>query len=214
MFELDKYEPRLHQGNMLSPEETYEPTCARDLRAISLLVWAEHCIECAAPACFKTCDLYQPRPDKRCRRFLFGIHKNVHFRSLRGYGAEVVFKKWGKLEARGNTYLLPVENALQIERAAILSSPLANLFGSATASLVADERWNWLTHSLEERLTRWLHHRRKRSFGPDAFLLEVYNPSANAVKLQLVMTVAKEASAGAVSSAEEPSFRATLTLRK
>ena len=27
----------------------------------SLLYWSEHCVECAAPACYRTCDLFERR---------------------------------------------------------------------------------------------------------------------------------------------------------
>jgi len=62
---------------------------ASNLKEMSLLYWAEHSVECAVPACYQSCDLYQPRSDERFRRFAFGAYKNRNLTSLRGYGVEV-----------------------------------------------------------------------------------------------------------------------------
>src|SRR5437879_2450330 len=101
MFEFDKYDSSLHKEGAAAPATPYSP--AADVAGMSLLMWGEHCVECAAPACYSTCDLYQARSDLRCRRFGFGAHKNASFPSLRGYGVEVSFKKWAKIEAFGAT---------------------------------------------------------------------------------------------------------------
>ena len=74
-------------------EVAYSPS--DDVAEMSLLVWGEHCTECAAPACYRRCDLYESRPDTRCRRFKYGIYQNRHFSSFRGYGTEIEFKKVG-----------------------------------------------------------------------------------------------------------------------
>jgi len=66
MFETDKYEQRLRNTAPHAPDE-YE--YVRSVDQMSFLYWGEHCVECAAPDCFRTCDQYQPRPDMRCRRF-------------------------------------------------------------------------------------------------------------------------------------------------
>jgi FkbH-like protein len=213
MFELNNYESNLRRGEPATPYETYQP--ASDITEISLLIWEEHCIECAAPACFETCDLYQPRPDKRCRRFTFGVYRNKRFESMRGYGVEVSFKKWAKLEARGNTKMEPLETVLKQERAIIRSSPLVSVVGSTMYAVTRDQRWSWLTHSMEERLGRQLHKQSIAGPKPDAFLLEVYNPAADPVNMQLTMTLAKEARDSLTArSAVESSFRTTFTFKK
>ena len=112
----------------LAPASAYDPV--DDIAKMSLLMWGEHCVECAAPSCFTSCDLYQSRPDSRCRRLTYGMYRNQSFPSARGYGAEVAFKKWGKIEARGNTLMLPAGAALLIERMISFSAPLANAAGA------------------------------------------------------------------------------------
>ena len=157
MFEFDKYETNLHSDEVLSPASVYQP--CTDVERMSLLFWSEHCIECAAPSCFATCDLYQSRPDRRCRRFAFGMFRNTSFPSIRGYGAEIRFKKWAKLEARGNTALIPLPSVLRNERLLERSAPFFDLLGSVLSRCTSDIRWNYLNYRLQERLGRWLHGR-------------------------------------------------------
>ena len=113
MFEFHQYDSASHTQR-LQPVQSYRPS--DDVAEMSLLFWSEHCIECAAPACFSTCDLYERRPDSRCRRFTFGMFRNTKFPSTRGYGVEIEFKKWGKLEARANLSMATVGSLMRQER--------------------------------------------------------------------------------------------------
>jgi len=63
------------------------------------IVWEEHCVECAMPDCYKTCELFVERKDKKCSRFLYGIRPNDEYQGRYSFGADIVFRKWGKLEA-------------------------------------------------------------------------------------------------------------------
>ncbi len=64
-----------------------------------LLQWQEHCIECAPPECYAVCPLYVARADRKCARFVYGIYPNPRFSGLLDHGADVRFRRWGKLEA-------------------------------------------------------------------------------------------------------------------
>ena len=88
MFEFDKYDKRLHKTRV-APPKSQMPN-GPPIKKLSLLMWGEHCIECAAPDCFRTCDLYDRRSDSQCRRFVFGAFKNHQHSSPRGYGVELV----------------------------------------------------------------------------------------------------------------------------
>ena len=145
MFEFDKYEERFDREPPSEPVGSYET--ARDVERLSFLVWGEHCVECAAPACFSSCDLYEPRPDRRCRRFVFGTMRNRHFSTLRGHGAELVFKKWAKLEARGNTLMEPTRQVLGRERRIRTVLPLLNAVGKLVYRVTGDLRWSHVSHS-------------------------------------------------------------------
>ena len=190
MFEFDQYESRLHGD---APAEARARDMQDDAVArLSLLSWGEHCTECAAPACYQTCDLYQARPDSRCRRFHFGIYKNRRFASLRGYGAEVSFKKWGVFAATGNTAMASKGWIVFVERLTAIAAPLLNAGGPLLRRITGDERWIHPVFGLTRRFSNWLHRRNKGRTKPDAFLLEVFNP-AQMVRMQLVMDYAPEA---------------------
>jgi HAD superfamily phosphatase (TIGR01681 family) len=211
MFETDAYESHLHRPTQpLRPVYHYEP--AAGVAEMSMLIWGEHCIECAAPSCFQTCDLYQKRPDQRCRRFSYGIYRNRRFASPRNFGAEVSFKKWGKLESRGNTFLMPRERLLTLEHLLYLSRPFSNVLGASINALTRDIRWSYVTHSLRERLVRWLHRRGANARQPEAFLLEIYNPGPDVARLQLVISPVKSETGGRGPTPPTAPFRARLDL--
>ena len=69
------------------------------IRNVLLTRWEEHCVECAVPDCYKICSLYQKRKDGACARFVYGIVPNPGFRGHYGFGADITFRKWGKIEA-------------------------------------------------------------------------------------------------------------------
>src|SRR5579863_3226644 len=150
MYELDKYQPS-PAHRLTRPDGSYSYQPVADVGALSLLFWGEHCIECAAPACFKTCDLYEARLDGRCRRFTWGIARNRAFSSLRGYGVEVSFKKWGKLEARGNTKMVSRGRLLTYERLLGGVAPALTKIGATLARIDRKRSWRELTiHAFEK----------------------------------------------------------------
>jgi len=208
MFEFDKYEETLDREPPSTPTNDLAP--ADDVKRLSFLLWGEHCVECAAPACFSTCDLFETRPDRRCRRFVFGTLKNPHFRSVRRYGAEIVFKKWAKLEARGNTHMQSRGAVIRRERLIGLTLPFLNAFGGLAYRLTRDLRWSHVSQSWLERMSRRLHRKRSNTDPPDAFLLEVYNPGSDPIRLQLTMSVAAKEVEG--SPPLPPPFTTTLAL--
>jgi FkbH-like protein len=183
MFELDKYEARLQAEPPAVPTVAYQP--ASNVERISLLFWGEHCVECAAPACYESCDLYQPRPDKRCRRFASGALKNRSFASMRGYGVEISFKKWAKIEAFGNLSLSSIKSVLWRERLLQWTAPVANVFGRLMGRLTKNVNWDSVTYIALERLAHRLNRPNSKDGSPDAFLLEVYNPAPETVRMQL-----------------------------
>jgi FkbH-like protein len=69
-----------------------------DVERIQLVYWREHCLECSPPECYHSCSLYQARLDRRCLRFDYGIVRNPAFVGSLGFGADVRFRRWAKLE--------------------------------------------------------------------------------------------------------------------
>jgi len=76
-----RFQSRSSQGISARPVASFEAIA--DVEGAALLLWGEHCIEFAAPACYSTCNPYQPRFDLRCRRFQFGCLRNDAFKSIR-----------------------------------------------------------------------------------------------------------------------------------
>jgi FkbH-like protein len=187
MFELDKYDAGLHKYAPARPVSAYEPV--RDVVAMSFLHWGEHCVECAAPECYSSCDLYQPRSDFRCRRFVFGAYKNRAFPSLRGYGVEVGFKKWAKLETLGNLATFPVKSTLRFERVIEAAAPLVNFAGRTISRMSGERSWAELSYEAAERIERRIIRSLERQPRPEAFLLEVYNPGDAPIRMQLVFSI-------------------------
>lgn len=61
------------------------------------LLWTEHCVECAAPACYGTCCRYKRRDDGNCIRVVNGISPVILDDKL---GAKVEFRTWAKIETQ------------------------------------------------------------------------------------------------------------------
>lgn len=64
-----------------------------------MIKWEEHCTECAMPECYKVCSLYEKREDGACARFVYGIVPNYIYKGHYNFGADIKFRKWGKIEA-------------------------------------------------------------------------------------------------------------------
>lgn len=67
------------------------------------LFWTEHCMECSAPACYKTCDRYKRRADGDCIRIVNGI---TPIATKEGIGARCEFRTWAKIESQLKTKTL------------------------------------------------------------------------------------------------------------
>ena len=197
MFEFDKHRP---MPDAASPREPYGDVETSRRRAF--LLWGEHCTECAAPDCYSSCSLFEARPDGRCRRFEYGVYPNANFGSARGPAAEIVFRRWGKIEAQANLRLLPSGFVSLAERVATLAAPLLDRLGGLVARTTKDQRWSWLSHSLLTRMNGWL--RRAGSRRPDAFVAEIYNPGTAPVTLMLSMAVDRGAIAPQVRPEQLP----------
>ena len=71
----------------------------KNIKKKSLLVWEEHCTECAAPLCYGKCDKYRKRKDGRCRLFENGISKTKCKGTIDNYSYTILFQGWSKLES-------------------------------------------------------------------------------------------------------------------
>lgn len=107
MFQFDWGTPKLwlNEPADLTPQES---AWTNSVRGVMLLEWQEHCVECVPPLCYTTCPLFVQRLDRRCARLVYGIVRNPRFRGVFNYGADLKFRRWGKIEARLTGRYLPL----------------------------------------------------------------------------------------------------------
>ena len=96
MWQTDWADKALQDSSVRRQSPTLDTSA---VASVYLLSWCEHCIECAVPDCFSLCPLYVRRLDRKCARFKGGISPNPAFPGLFPYGAEIEFRRWGKLES-------------------------------------------------------------------------------------------------------------------
>ena len=91
------------------------PDHFHEVEYISLLGWQEHCTECGAPDCFRSCDLYVPNNDLYCKRFKNGIEMSKRYSTVKGYSYKITFKTMGLLLTQGAIFLLPTKFMERLE---------------------------------------------------------------------------------------------------
>lgn len=147
------------------------------------LPWGEHCTECAAPACYTSCELYSRREDGACRQFVGGMVRIDHKNGLNPYILKLHFKQWAELWTVGNLDLRPVGEARRRE--------LVNITVGALS------RHALLPSGLRTKMQQKVNYVRRRmaqgapaaAEPPDCFLLECYNPGPQRLSLTLTLTM-------------------------
>jgi FkbH-like protein len=147
----------------------------------TVLPWSEHCTECVWPTCYSTCDLYSPREDGRCRRFVDGMVRVDCPAAVNGYLLKIRFKQWGKLWAPGSLNLHSPDKAARIEsRDYQVGTVLYQLpLPKPIKAVVVSKRY-----SLKKRLAG---RGNRKSEVPTSFLLECFNPTNRAIPLSLTI---------------------------
>jgi FkbH-like protein len=159
---------------------------ARDIRSRTVLPWSEHCTECVWPTCYSTCELYVPRLDGRCRRFVDGmVRVDLPF-PANSYLLKIRFKRWGKLWTPGSIRLRSSAHAQRLEKRdyrigkTLLQFPVPSLIRIAAAQK---------RYSFKKRLARSAPIIKEL---PTCFLLECYNPTDRTVRMSLTMRATDE----------------------
>jgi FkbH-like protein len=149
--------------------------------ARTLLPWSEHCTECAWPSCYSTCELFSPREDGRCRRFVDGMVRIDAPESVNSYLLKIRFKRWGKLWCPGTAALRDIDRAASIETwdrhvgEAIFHLPIPAL----AKNFVTDKRYAYKKRRSQKRPGN--------SAVPESFLLECFNPGPEPINLSLTI---------------------------
>jgi FkbH-like protein len=146
------------------------------------ILWREHCVECAAPGCYKTCKLYKPRIDKRCMRFDYGIQP-VYYDGEDIIGAKISLRRWAKLEASlGHSfYSVKSQKIMKLERLNRIASIIKSL-----CSLINNYRLSQIYASLHERYISKL--RPKKSYEVNGFfaVIKSYSDSPKTLLLEIL----------------------------
>lgn len=101
MFQLDWYDEKLYKGGKEESSDChYNVLDKNEIEAIGLTFWAEHCLECAPPECYRKCKYYIKRPDGRCRRTEYGLKKIKCDNSVLGHAVRFKYLPWAKLETK------------------------------------------------------------------------------------------------------------------
>ncbi|MGO8738695.1 HAD-IIIC family phosphatase [Rhodoblastus sp.] len=146
--------------------------------ARSMLVWAEHCSECAMPECYASCAFYTPRRDLKCQRLVDGLQETP-FPDGAASLLRIRFRKWGKLEAAGVVSLAPANKAAKADR---LDSTVEKIVGKAPEIMffrhLLARQWNKRKAKL---FSRWA----TAESAPDCFLLECELHAPDSAKLTI-----------------------------
>jgi FkbH-like protein len=177
MFQFEQAGPQL-----ISDRPPGQNDVSRTPPDRAFLAWGEHCVECAAPDCYRTCDLFDPTPAGKCRRFKGGLLRNDALGTADGPAAEVIFRRWGKLEAQGSALLLPSRTVSRMERLLHTISPIANRAGLWLSRVTGQARWATPMEALSKRITA-RYQRATADTVPNRFLAEIYNPQSVPVPL-------------------------------
>lgn len=162
MFEATDYPerfiPKFNQADINNFGELL-----KNIEARSLIVWGEHCSECAAPACYATCSFYTPRhEDMNCGRFTKGIQKGSLSSGARL--ATITFRKWGKLEGKGPVGLTSLSDANSREKLDAMISQAITQWIPSIATRQVKRKWD--QHKIEKNTSG--------SFSADAFIIEAW----------------------------------------
>lgn len=160
---------------------------ATDVTGVMLLHWQEHCVECAVPQCYSTCHLYVPRGDGRCARFAYGIVRNPAASGGLGFGADIRFRRWAKLETELTGCFVSTRAHQVIERFDAAAS------GVVSAAHVAVRKIH-STRSASRDLLYRLRSRVLRRLGRahdqySAFVIECFSPESSRFRLALNLRV-------------------------
>jgi len=153
------------------------------IRSAYLLSWTEHCIECAVPDCYALCPLYVRRRDRKCARFKSGISPNPKYPGLFPFGAEIEFRRWGKLESTfGFGPVKPWQARVldRMDRGFLRCiRPVSSLFRGVSPYL----RLNGAYAVYRERLLQKMTCGWREDF--DEFVIEVWNLQSQPVRLAI-----------------------------
>lgn len=173
------------QFSILPKLDAHPHKDTRKILKVSSLYWAEHCVECALPDCYTTCQLYNPREDRKCARFSYGAYPNSSFAGHYNYGLDINFERWAKLEAYWPQK--PSMTSLSVSRAEQSALYKLNMLGVQLSRFLWFDRKKYISSTFSWLTELWCRFRVSSLFSisPDALYLKFYSPSAESRSLEL-----------------------------
>ena len=157
------------------------------IESVYLLHWSEHCIECSVPQCYKLCPLFIPRKDQKCARFCYGIYPNQGYHGLYNYGADIQFRRWGKIESYLNYSLFSVEEIHLLSNLDKAFLSVINPISGLISPINRKRRLNGLYFILRDNFLKYLSRRKGKSLPPHYFIIEAWNPGTE--KFNMIIEV-------------------------
>jgi len=151
------------------------------VRSRTLLPWSEHCTECVWPSCYTTCELFSPREDGRCRRFVDGMVKIDAPESVNSYLLKIRFKQWGKLWCPGTAVMHGSDRAEALEQ---WDQRVGDVIFHLPFPKAAK---NFVTHKRYAYKKRRAQISPNGATGPELFALECFNPNEATIDLSLTI---------------------------
>lgn len=145
-----------------------------------LLHWEEHCLECAPPVCYRTCPLFKARSDQKCARFVYGIVRNPNVKGLFDFGADLRFRRWGKIEASITGRSVSVSTHRMIDSLNRAVTGIVNVVSDGLQRLNPKRRLNGALTLYRDKLVARLG-RPRENF--DTFIIECLSTEAYSFRL-------------------------------
>lgn len=176
-----------------------------DIDYLLLTRWEEHCLECSAPDCFRFCSMYQKRQDFMCQRFEYGIVANPGFNGLFDFGADIRFRRWGKLEAKLAHKSVKCQVLSGVVRRDLSLLKLVQPLTAVTNRLNRFKKANpsIIYQYFRQRFLRSFFERHEmETWAFDEFLIEAINPDQREFTLNIQIT-----------ANDEPVYRTAILMR-
>ena len=153
-----------------------------NITAVRPTMWEEHCLECGAPKCYKSCTNYSARSDGCCKRFENGLLTFNDEKACCGQGVRLKFRQWGTMM----TIIFP---SMMTENEYIELKEKNEKFGNQlkkieSSSLPREMRWQSIRILEFLRRTKLRKLDRNNNFA-DAFIFHGYSYTENNYRLIL-----------------------------
>lgn len=154
---------------VVRPETPWNLPVAR----LALTHWEEHCHECAVPQCYSECLVYRARADKRCKRLDYGCVPDSRFQGSMGYGIDVRFGRWAKLETEFHAVVARPGVVRAFDRLSRFASFCARRISPLVVFAPPIRRATWALDHARNISLRWISRWFKPTFS--VFAVEAYS---------------------------------------